>query len=373
MKRSNLKARSALASILILASATVLQADEAAIDAGERLTPLYEVGHRPIEELSGMVRSKRYPDITWVHNDSGDSARIFALDGKGQIVMPEWRRKRHHGEKAELGKTPYPGLMLAGASNIDFEDITTDGERLYVADMGNNSNARRDLGFYVLDEPNPRSIDIARPWAFLAVRYPDQDSFPPADGDWRFDCEAVFCSEGRIFLLTKHRRGETGQMVAGTRLYRLDTPRPDRVSQLVWCGKHSELFAPTGADLSPSGETLAVLCLDAVWLFARPAVGHDWLSSPARKISLPMAQTMQAEAICFDDEDSLRLANEQRQVFRLDIRGLQPKPLPAPEAAPPEITEPGTEPSKESKPSAPEPPKPEAPSPKKPEPKKQPF
>ena len=55
------------------------------------------------------------------------------------------------------GKPPYPGVRLDGAANFDWEDIAIDGETLYVPDMGNNGNARRDLGVYVLPEPNPAS------------------------------------------------------------------------------------------------------------------------------------------------------------------------------------------------------------------------
>ncbi len=54
--------------------------------ADEDTTPLLErlgtVAYEPIDELSGIVKSRTYPDVYWVHNDSGDEARIFAVDGE---------------------------------------------------------------------------------------------------------------------------------------------------------------------------------------------------------------------------------------------------------------------------------------------------
>jgi len=41
---------------------------------------------RLIPEASGIVKSRRYPGIYWVHNDSGNPSLIFAIRGDGRIV-----------------------------------------------------------------------------------------------------------------------------------------------------------------------------------------------------------------------------------------------------------------------------------------------
>ena len=33
-----------------------------------------------LDEISGIIASRRNPHVWWVHNDSGDTARIFASD-----------------------------------------------------------------------------------------------------------------------------------------------------------------------------------------------------------------------------------------------------------------------------------------------------
>ncbi len=101
-----------------------------------------------------------------------------------------WRARRRFGVRVDM------------AANFDWEDIAIDGISLYIADVGNNGNARRDLGVYVLTEPNPEAVDRTRTRKWLPVAYPDQDTFrrPAA-----LDCEAVFVFGGKLHFLTKHR------------------------------------------------------------------------------------------------------------------------------------------------------------------------
>jgi hypothetical protein len=72
----------------------------------------------------------------------------------------------------------------------------------------------------------------------------------------------------------------------------------------------------TGADLSPDGRTLAVLSYHAVFLFAAPASGDDFLSVPLKKIELAMTSLAQCEAIAWQGED-LVITNETGRIFRL--------------------------------------------------------
>ena len=50
------------------------------------------VDHAPIAEMSGIARSATYEDTWWVHNDSGDTARLFAIDGEGRPIVPGWMK-----------------------------------------------------------------------------------------------------------------------------------------------------------------------------------------------------------------------------------------------------------------------------------------
>jgi len=293
------------------------------------VTPAVRVTHGPLDEMSGIVKSRRYPDTFWVHNDSGDVPRIFALRGDGTVIMPGFLASQFSlGETAEAGKTLYPGVAIDGAANFDWEDISLDGDTLYIADLGNNGNARRDLAVYVLPEPNPLAINRAHVLKRLPVAYPDQAAYPdPAK--WHFDCEAVFIHQGKLHVVTKHRApGQIGTPETGANLYRLDTQHTDRVNVLRRLDGVRDLGGwVTGANVSPDGRTLAVLCqapVASVWLFdLRGATGDRLLSSGrARRLILENAE--QCEAVCFDDNETLLVTNEQRAIFRLKVADFGP-------------------------------------------------
>jgi hypothetical protein len=289
------------------------------------LKPVAQVIHPPLEEMSGIVKSRRYPNVYWVHNDSGDEPRLFAIRADGTVVMPAWISGDYFVGTPIEGKPPYPGVRLDLAANFDWEDIALDGDTLYVADMGNNGNARRDLGVYVLPEPNPDAVPRARVLKWLPVAYPDQNAFPPER--WDFDCEAVFVYRGKLHFLTKHRTGPAyDHPGTGTNLYRLDTDHTDRVNVLTKVDSHPDLGGwVTGANLSPDGKTLAVLCqapVQSVWLFEVPSRGDRFFSRPARR--LVFTEARQCEAVCFDGNDSLIVTNEQRDLFRLKVSDFTP-------------------------------------------------
>lgn len=152
----------------------------------------------------------------------------------------------------------------------------------------------------------------------LPLRYPDQRAFPAEV--WHFDCEAVFAAGGKLYFVTKHRQpGRISDWEAGTKLYRLDTDYTDRENVLTLVGRHPDVFLATGADLSPDGRTLAVSTYTALWLFERPDTGDNWFAGPARKLDLDRALAQQLEAIAWEDENTLRLVNEQRDVLRARV------------------------------------------------------
>jgi len=270
-----------------------------------QLQPIARVNHAAVSEMSGIVRSRRHGGIYWVHNDSGDSARIFAIGLDGKVVFGR-------GGTEES----FEGIKIDGAKNVDWEDIAIDRDTLYIADMGNNGNARKNLGVYVVKEPNPRSVDRTKTLRFIPVAYPTQSEFPPKE-NWTYDCEAVFVFRGKLHFLTKHRRGPV-MPEDSTVLWRLEKEQPGKVNPLRRLGSRKNLGGwVTAADVSPDGKTLAVLCnapRAAVWLFSLTK-SEDLLSGPARM--LPISNVNQAEAICWENASTLIITNEQ--IFRLPV------------------------------------------------------
>src|SRR5690554_2307724 len=53
-------------------------------EATLELVPHARLTHPPLSEISGITRSISRDDLYWIHNDSGDEARIFAINGDGE-------------------------------------------------------------------------------------------------------------------------------------------------------------------------------------------------------------------------------------------------------------------------------------------------
>ena len=173
-----------------------------------------KVTHPDLGEISGLAKSSD-GTFYWVHNDSGDSARLFAIDAEGNVIGPSWMN---------LGDDDWPGHTIDNAWHFDWESIAAYEGDLYIADVGNNGNARRDLGIYRLAEPNPRAVTKARAQGLLEVVYPDQAKFPAEQ--WHFDCEAIFVDDGFVYLISKHREaGRIDVQEAGAKLYRMRAVR----------------------------------------------------------------------------------------------------------------------------------------------------
>jgi hypothetical protein len=297
--------RMSIVFLLVLACAPLVAAKEGDV----RRIARFE--HAPMSEISGIARSS-LPGVFWAHNDSGDSARLFAFTLDGRPVIPDYLTRRY-------ADGSWPGLRLHNAANVDWEDMAAAGDVLYIADMGNNGNARRDLGVYFLPEPNPAAVDQARALGFWPVRYPDQEAFPGER--WHFDCEALFVADGKLHFLTKHRRPR--QQTAwepGTNLYRLDTQHTTEVNTLTWLSRREDVTVVTAAEISPDGDRLAVLTYLGAWVFERPPDGGDWLAGDSVFYPLPRGLAKINEAVAWRDETHLLIANEDRDLLELEIR-----------------------------------------------------
>ena len=247
-----------------------------------------KLGPGPAKENSGIVKSRQWPDLFWMHNDSGDGPRIYPVRRDGSVYPSE----RYPDS---------PGVLIGGAINVDWEDITvTASGQLLVADCGNNANDRRDLVLYYLPEPAPTA---GRTTTFKKVffRYPEQQKFPAPEDDFNYDAEAVFALGDEVYLCTKHRSDTK------TRLYRLPDGGPDEVRSLELVDRFDVRGQVTGADASANGKRLVLLTYDSLWLFEITDPEAP-LSGPVKW--LPYEGGDDVEAVCFADADTLLVAAE---------------------------------------------------------------
>ena len=301
---------------LLLLWAFLTDGIQAADPSNWRVEPKFEIAFEALNEVSGISRSPRFQNQFWLHNDSGDSPRLFAIDQSGALLFPQFLK--FHGQKVAPGRTPWPGFKIALAANYDWEDIASDEDWIYIADTGNNGNARRDLGIYKVPQFNASAVERTRAMSFIPVVYPDQYYFPAEN--WHFDAEALFVDQGQLYLITKHRvAGRISQFEPGGNLYRVDPSQPGLDSKVVKVDSLSELFMVTAADLSPSQEKLAVLGYRKLWIFLRPFKRDRWLSRLDQVLDLAPFDMGQVEAVTFVEEDLLWVLNEAGQVFEVKM------------------------------------------------------
>lgn len=277
-----------------------------------RLRPQFRVervGRLPkaINESSGLAR--RTATSVWTHNDGGGRPTIYgvSLTNPGTLVdsLP----------LPQLGNIDWEDLAQQDSSqhgdaqhgDARHEDAQQGTARLFVADLGNNGNARRDLAIHIVDPAQNRPPETIR------VRYADQTAYPPKGRN--FDCEAVFYRRDSLFLLSKNR---SGHMV---RLYGLPATAKARADDYALMPLDSVYIKSmvTGAALSPggdgkAGQTLAVLTYGKVLFFDLSAGAATRLSRFAGCLRLPRGQT---EAITFLTDNELLISNERGWLYRV--------------------------------------------------------
>ncbi len=259
------------------------------------LKPVTAFSHAEIDESSAIVKSRQYDGVFWTLNDSGDKARIFPFDLKGDCFKPEWYPE-------------FEGISIPDAVNIDWEDIAADDRgNLIIGACGNNGNTRKDLALYIVEEPVPDNTIACRYSKKIPFRYPDQEEFPPKMRN--YDCEAVFYAGGHIYLLSKNRSD------TNTTLYRLESENQLEENVLTKLETFDvKIGNVTGADCTPDGRKLAVLTYLNLWVFTADTPG-EWLTGSVEYLPI---KARQCEGICWDG-DELIVTNEQKDIMRVPM------------------------------------------------------
>jgi hypothetical protein len=278
-----------------------------------------------IDEASGLAVSRLNDKILWVHNDSGDTARIFAIDTQGHQLAT---------------------VNITGVKNIDWEDIASfvyQGEAyLLIADVGDNQAKRSQYQLHLIKEPDlsqlngQKTLSVKPSWS-MTFTYPDG----------AHDCEsvAVDVAKQKIRLLTKRDKlpilyelpliapsaqGDSNnasvQMI-NKQAKRLGEIAPfptamlDYVSIYTWAGFAGK---PTAMDISADGLSAVVLTYTHAFYFTQSQPG-DWValfSTQPQEIALPAIK--QAEAVAFSQEgNSIFITSEMlpAPLYKMDLKG----------------------------------------------------
>lgn len=239
-----------------------------------------------LPELSGLTSSILHPGILWAHNDSGDTARIFAIDSATCQVKAI--------------------VQLGSVVTRDVEAIATgrapDGTPVvWLADIGDNNGVYSSARLYRINEPAALKNQTVPAQQF---------NFTYAGG--ATDAEGLLVDptpNGRIWVVSKK--------ITGAAIYALPenfTSKGTGVATKI--GPAPRLA--TDASYAPDGKDFIIRTYFGAALYVTPPPG-----SASQQVALPGALEgqLQGEAIAFSqDSKSLFVAGEKnKDLFRVAL------------------------------------------------------
>jgi len=294
-------------------TALALCANETTFELGQVTDPM-------LDEVSGLVASRRHRGVIWAHNDGSERPGLFALGDDG----------------ADLGFHP---LMLDGV--VDVEDMAmisgAEDDEILLGDIGDNGASRSSIRMYRFAEPDPAVIAPIADVEVLEYTYPDQ----------AHNAEVVLVDDVNrsVTIVTKAQRRVDGipaelgptapsfvfegpldiggdESVELALVGTLGAPLPEARTvaapprPISWCGLGG---LPTGGDVSADGALIALRTYETVWVWPRQAgtsVAESLASDPCQA---RVAPENQGEAVAFRDS-MLITVSEGVNPFLFELR-----------------------------------------------------
>lgn len=240
--------------------------------AGPSSRTVFRFADTRIDEASGIGLGIASPGVVYVQNDSGDSARFFALDATSGATLAVY--------------------TVPGARNVDWEDLAVAPDArgvpsVWLADIGDNDAARSEVRIYRVDEPlvDRHRLGLQLTTASPSVwrlRYPDgpmnAEGLAVAPGGASYVVTKSFLGDSSVYAVPAEpdpARVQALRRIAGIQFSLTGTPGgPSVVGELT----------ATGAALSADGRVLAVRTYtDAyVWPVSEGDVAAALRGAPVR-------------------------------------------------------------------------------------------
>ncbi len=227
-----------------------------------------------IDEASGIAASRKNRALLWVHNDSGDSARVYAI----------------HSRVVRLRT-----YSLAGITADDVEDIAIGPgpakktDYLYIADIGDNHAARPYVMVYRVPEPavDPNQPNVTKKKLTavetIKLKYPDGPR----------DAETLMLDPPTRDLYIVSKRENP------SKLYRAPWPQSTTKPTTMQLAATLPWPAATAGDISPTGDMVLIRSYTYASLWLRPngtTLADAFATAPCQ---VPLVLELQGEAICF--------------------------------------------------------------------------
>lgn len=227
-----------------------------------------------MKETSGIAASRINKNTFYVHNDSGDTSRFFAINPNGQLKETFYFK----------------------GDAIDCEDIavgpgTEKGKSyVYLGDIGDNHHQRRTIEVYRFQEPEITSAKTAHLQAnTYYFKYPDG----PRDAE-----TLMIDPVDRLFYIVSKREDSVGVYTAP-----LNASFTDTISLKLQCKLHFKglplLKWITAGDISADGKQVLLRSYQNIYYWKRNPGEPVWKAMQAKPQELKHNAEKQGEAIGF--------------------------------------------------------------------------
>ena len=241
---------------------------------------------RALGETSGIIN---FDGRIITHNDSGGKSALYEID----ITT------------GKIKKT----VIIKNAQNRDWEDIAQDDQYIYICDIGNNSNIRKDQTIYKIsksDYLNNKEVIAEK----IEISFMEQINFTKSNKNTNFDAEAVVNVGDDLFLFTKN----WGDLK--TSVYKV--PKEKGKYKLKKISSFDIEGLITGADYSKSKNTIVLTGYNNFLPFIVRISNfnnNDPLSGKIEKKGINVNGSLQIEGIAANPDGSFYLSAEEMTGF----------------------------------------------------------
>ena len=236
---------------------------------------------KSMDEISGIAASGINPDLYYIHNDSGDISRFFAILPTGEVKAtvyfkgdPKEQYGVHDCEDIAVGPGPAKGKSY-----------------VYLGDIGDNFAIRKYLTVYRMEEQKTWAKDtITHTTAYpIHLKYPDGPK----------DAETLMVDPIEKLLYIVSKRQDTVTVYT--------TPLIYKTNDTVMLTKRCRVFFPgiklfkwiTAGDISKDGQQVLIKSYNKVYYWKRQNNEPIWKTVQRRWQLLPYTEEKQGEGIGF--------------------------------------------------------------------------
>ncbi|WCT11232.1 hypothetical protein [Mucilaginibacter jinjuensis] len=249
--------------------------------------------NKQMDEISGIAASAVNPDVFYVHNDSGDTSRFFAINAEGKLKATYY----------------FKGTAQTRFGVTDCEDIAVgpgpvkNKSYIYLGDIGDNGGNHQNIAIYRFNEPVLSAKDSVGNLksSVLYLKYPDGPR----------DAETLMVDPvEKLFYIVSKRQDSVAVYTTPLKFNDGDTVTLTRQCKLHFKGLPLMRWITAG-DISADGSQILLKSYSTVYYWKRETGEPAWKAMQRKPQELPYEQEHQGEAIGFTHDGKAYLTTSE--------------------------------------------------------------